>query len=275
MSNRIKLFVAAITIAVFGALTSPASAAPPKISLWIGHPYIPVGTVGYSWYYECSGLYHSGADAVLKYKAWSPAGISGYDVTWDDSHGGWTTHYATNVTQHWFADNYASDCGGPWPWEWTVTAYSKSGASITRAEHDSIEVVRWNNTSTGFVGERGKWTFSAGWKKTKNAGADGGSLNGTTVRGASGTFVAHVYSTGEHRDLEMATGPRHGRAAIYVDGKYRTTIDSNAKVNGSQVYLWDSGALAKGTHTIKVVNLATSGRPRIDINAMSGLWANL
>jgi hypothetical protein len=71
------------------------------------------------------------------------------------------------------------------------------------------------------------------------------------------------------RDARAPYGPARGRAAIYVDGKYRTTIDTYAPVNGNQVYVWDSGALSKGTHAIKVVDLATPGRPRIDVNAMS------
>ncbi len=272
MSNKLKLFVAAITVAVFGALTSPASAAPPRITLWVGHPYIPVGTVGWSYLYECSGLEHSGVGAVLKYQAWSPDGISGYDVTENDGHVYTTTHYKTNVPIRSLVTNYNNDCGGPSETQWEVTAYSKSGASVSRITYDYLEVVRWNNTTTGDVGAHGWWSFSPGWKKSTCTCADGGSQNYTTVKGAYGAFVAQVHANGEHRDLEMATGPGRGRAAIYVDGKYETTVDTYAKVNGNQVYKWDSGGLTKGTHTIKVVNLATAGRPRIDINAMSGFW---
>jgi hypothetical protein len=78
-----------------------------------------------------------------------------------------------------------------------------------------------------------------------------------------------VTAAGEHRDLMMATGPARGRADIYLDGVRRATIDTYAPTNGNRVYVWDSGSLSKGSHVIKVVNRATPGRPRIDINAMS------
>ena len=70
-----------------------------------------------------------------------------------------------------------------------------------------------------------------------------------------------------HVALVMAKGPARGKAAIYFDGGYVTTVDTYASVNTNRVVMWDKGLTGTANHTIKVVNLATSGRPRIDVDA--------
>jgi len=209
---------------------------------------------------------------VFTYKASSPAGISRYDVTYNSGYGATTWHSATNVARYWQADDYADTCGagyGGGSGTWTVTAHDWSGASITRSEAYFLSVVRWNNDASETPRNADTWAFTSGWKVSYCTCANGGTQVNNTKAGAYGSYLAHVAVAGEHRDLMMATGPGRGRANIYIDGVRKMTIDTYARVNGNQVYVWDSGALSKGTHTIKVVNLATPGRPRIDINAMS------
>jgi hypothetical protein len=43
-------------------------------------------------------------------------------------------------------------------------------------------------------------------------------------------------------------------------------VDTCAAANTNRVVMWDKGLLGTANHTIKVVNLATAGRPRIDID---------
>jgi len=56
---------------------------------------------------------------------------------------------------------------------------------------------------------------------------------------------------------------------IYIDGKWRKTIDTrSSKFKPRQIVfsaLWDK----PGTHYIKIVNLATPGRPRFDIDGLA------
>ena len=54
---------------------------------------------------------------------------------------------------------------------------------------------------------------------------------------------------------------------MYVDGKRITTVNtySATKANRKVVWVRKMGA---GTHTITIVNLATTGRPRIDLDAV-------
>jgi hypothetical protein len=46
-----------------------------------------------------------------------------------------------------------------------------------------------------------------------------------------------------------------------------TTVDSYASTNTNRVVMWDKGLLGIADHTIKVVNLGSAGRPRIDVDA--------
>jgi len=264
--------VAAVASIAGLGLVQPASAAT-GLTLTVNHPYVRVGTVG-SWVNACTLTGWSTAPSILTYTASSPAGIASYDVSYNSGFSPpVTTHYTTNTPAKWTADNYFGDCGGqggPGSGGWIVVAHDKAGHSITKQENYTLTVVRWNNSVTGGLGPNpGSWGFSGGWKSTTCPCADGGSQVNNTKAGAFALYTAHVSVAGEHRDLEMATGPGRGKAAIYLDGVLKKTIDTHAAVNGNQVYVWDSGALAKGTHTIKVVNLATAGHPRIDINAMT------
>ena len=67
----------------------------------------------------------------------------------------------------------------------------------------------------------------------------------------------------------MTKGPGHGKVALYLDGKLVTTLDTNATVTTNRLYMWDFGPLTPGAHIVKLVNKATAGRPRIDLNAVA------
>jgi hypothetical protein len=65
----------------------------------------------------------------------------------------------------------------------------------------------------------------------------------------------------------MAKAPDRGSAKIYVDGKVDATVDTHAAVAQNRIIVWQH-ALGKGAHTVKLVNLATKGHPRIDLDAV-------
>ena len=89
----------------------------------------------------------------------------------------------------------------------------------------------------------------------------------TSTYKASLTTVVNANGYPKHVALVMAKGPARGKASIYLDGKYIKTIDTYAASNTNRVVMWDTEVAGTGNHTIKVVNQATSGRPRIDVDA--------
>lgn len=72
--------------------------------------------------------------------------------------------------------------------------------------------------------------------------------------------------------MEKARG--RGRAQVLVDGRLVATIDTLASAPVHRSVIW-AGNVPAGVHTVSVVNPATSGRPRIDVDAfmVSGLDA--
>jgi hypothetical protein len=110
-------------------------------------------------------------------------------------------------------------------------------------------------------------TIVSGWTRSSCTCALGGSTLRTSTRNAA--LRATVTGAGKHVALAMAKGPARGRAAVYFDGVLQKTIDTYASSNKNRIVMWQR-SLPSGTHTVKVVNLATSGRPRIDVDAFMG-----
>ena len=58
-----------------------------------------------------------------------------------------------------------------------------------------------------------------------------------------------------------------GRADVFVDGVKKATVDTHATSTRHRVVVWQ-GLYTRGTHTLRVVNRATPGHPRIDLDTL-------
>ncbi len=58
------------------------------------------------------------------------------------------------------------------------------------------------------------------------------------------------------------------RAKVYIDGKFSGRINTY-KVKSQFRRIVFSRSLAPGVHTLRIVNLATKSRPRLDIDAIA------
>jgi len=108
-----------------------------------------------------------------------------------------------------------------------------------------------------------QWTGS--WQTSIGPWASGSEMRYTSAPGASVSF-AHPFQEGDHIGLVMAKGPGRGSAAIYVDDVQVATVNTHAPANDNRRIVFDQRMTA-GTHTLKVVNLATAGHARIDVDA--------
>jgi hypothetical protein len=88
----------------------------------------------------------------------------------------------------------------------------------------------------------------------------------TSAAGARATFT-RTYARGDQVALVMATGPGRGAASIRIDGSWVTNVDTYAASNTNRVVVFQR-RMSAGTHTISIVNHATPGRPRIDLDAV-------
>ncbi len=67
--------------------------------------------------------------------------------------------------------------------------------------------------------------------------------------------------------IVMPMAPNRGKAKIKVDGVRRGTVDTYSPTRDNRIVVWQTEPLEAGVHTITVINLATEGRPRIDVDA--------
>ena len=235
--------------------TGPSLTVPARSAYVIGQiADDPLLVDGELWYAD------RGAYRQFTWKASDPSGICRYTV--DEFHNveGWyyateryTTH-ATTGTYTYKNDDYenSDDMG-----EIRVNAYDCAG--------NRTSVIR----PTNYIGIERDYgpTVPAQWSRTSCVCAIGDSMLRTSTKNASLSTVVNGQGRKEHVALVMAKGPARGKAAIYFDGNLATTVDTYAEKNTNRVVMWDRELTGTGNHTVKVVNLATPGRPRIDIDA--------
>ena len=105
--------------------------------------------------------------------------------------------------------------------------------------------------------------YSGTWTSANSSAASGGSLKYSTSSGASASYSF----TGSSIAWVASKGPNRGSADVYIDGVLKATVSlhSTSYLNQRIVYAFNWSL--NGTHTIRIVNRATSGHPRIDIDA--------
>jgi hypothetical protein len=114
--------------------------------------------------------------------------------------------------------------------------------------------------------------YSGTWTTSKCACFSGGTTMKTTQKGASATFriyTRELYQPGPFAlALSMPKAPDRSNVAIYVNDVKVATINnySAAKINSTIV--WRQSFPEGQTPVIKVVNLATAGHTRSDIDAV-------
>jgi hypothetical protein len=157
------------------------------------------------------------------------------------------------------ATNYDGDCGGGSVQEgvraWRVVARDAAGNSTARRVAANVSVLQdnWSDLTYG-----GRWAVShcECWSGR------------TTHRTSAAKASVSVSVTGHHVALVMAKGPTRGQARVYVNGVAKATIHSYSASVSSSIVVWNGGLPQGRTNVVKVVNLATSGHPRIDVDAV-------
>jgi hypothetical protein len=114
------------------------------------------------------------------------------------------------------------------------------------------------DTSPG-ISYRGRWSTA------RSSGSSGGTTHWTTRAGDS--FAATSDGADGPVGLVMEKGPDRGSAAVYVDGVLRRTVDTHSARTRHRTVVWQ-GLFARGEHTLRVVNRATTGHPRIDLDTL-------
>jgi hypothetical protein len=240
-----------------------ADTTPPNLSV-TPRPAFVVGSTVHpsSFAIPDEGLYYFIADLLLIWSATDPSGICGYDVEelgdgdqqvlvfdslqtsavvqgddYDASYGG-----GSLVTQGW--EVRARDCAGN-------TAVVEVPQRLRVRQEDAFTYRR---------------AYTGGWATSMCQCWMATQTRYTRAKGASAA-VTLTAEPGQHVGVVMPKGPDRGKAAVYVDGRRRATVDTFSRTRAHRQIVWEA-RLTRGSHTIKVVNLATSGHPRIDIDGL-------
>lgn len=102
------------------------------------------------------------------------------------------------------------------------------------------------------------------WHRAYSRYASGGSILYTTRIGAAYALTFR----GRGVAIVAPRGIGRGKFGVYIDGVRVGTVDEYASSYLARRVLFARSGLAYGTHTLRVVALATAGRQRIDVDAL-------
>jgi concanavalin A-like lectin/glucanase superfamily protein len=116
-------------------------------------------------------------------------------------------------------------------------------------------------TSAGF--QEGSATYTGTWKSSSFAGAWGGTARFTTAASAAATFsCTSCDAIAWVTDEDSA----HGSARVFVDGALKATVNARSSSQKNRVIAYAAQWPTDGAHTIRIVNVATSGHPRTTVD---------
>jgi Fibronectin type III domain len=104
--------------------------------------------------------------------------------------------------------------------------------------------------------------YKGTWTTNSFTGAWGGTAVYSTASGASATFTCTCEAIAWVTD----EGSNHGSASVYVDGVLKKTVNTQTSTNKNRVVVYKVGWASDGPHTLRIVNLATSGHPRVNVD---------
>lgn len=268
-TRRLLVGTAAVFLVV-GALSPPARAAidqtPPTLSVNI-KPLFVVGSV-VERFTQFPVEYATNVAQLIQWSATDNVGVCSYDLfdqpAGDDPE---PILQSSQDTQYTFqAGDYNGDFGGGSfvTVGFYVTARDCQGNATTKVVSEQVIVNQEDGRSatgpSGTLASSGTWATTTCscflWERTRR----------TSQSGARMTFT-RTYEQGDQVALVMALGPARGRASIRIDGMWLTNVDTFAPVNTNRVVVFQR-MMPEGTHTLTIVNQATPGRPRIDVDAV-------
>jgi len=147
---------------------------------------------------------------------------------------------------------------------WKIAAHDCAG-NTSSATTTVLPVVTQENSST--YGYKGVTISYAGRWNSSICRCWSGSRDQWTSTAGSRATITRTWATGDQVALVTEMAPDRGAFEVLVDGVHRATVDTYAATRSHRSVVWNS-RLSAGTHTIIVVNLATPGRERIDLDAV-------
>jgi len=142
------------------------------------------------------------------------------------------------------------------PDRYVVRVTDCAGNTTTSAITRSVVDVK-DDDEPGFITYTGRWGIS------RFPGFADGATHFASAPGAVAAFMVDGGAVG----LVMEKAANRGSAKVFVDGVLKGTVDTYSVTTKHRQVVW-SATLPPGRHFIRVVNSATPGHPRIDVDAI-------
>jgi hypothetical protein len=124
--------------------------------------------------------------------------------------------------------------------------------TLSRVFHGSVA-----QESAPTVTRTGTWTIA-------NSSSFDGGHDRYSIKGGSSMSVRF---TGAGIAWVAPTGPTRGAARVYLDGTLQKAVSLYSTAPGFRKLMYTHMWAVSGTHTLKIVVVGTSGRPRVDVDA--------
>jgi hypothetical protein len=156
-------------------------------------------------------------------------------------------------------------------------------ASLQRSLSSSVNAYRFRDRAVDASGNLSAWAtgpatyvslrqetgtgivYHGSWASAASSSALGGRLRSTTSMGA---YVTYAF-TGRGFSFVSRKGTTSGKASIYIDGVYLATVDLYASTTTMRWVAYAKTYATSTKHVLKIVNLATSGRPRLYLDGFA------
>lgn len=211
----------------------------------------------------------NGIEMLAQWRASDPSGICGYSRrkvyagTPPDPWTPWNRHRSVSTTTTDYDDQQG---GGSFKFEGYDVRARDCAGNIARGFVAFLPIVYQENGASYGYGTL-PHSYSGTWRISTCACWSGGTTRYTTSHDARASFRFSDPRAGHPIALVMEQAPDRGQARILVDGSVRTTIDTYSATKRHRSVVW-VGYVGSGTHVLTVVNVATPGRARIDVDAV-------
>ena len=168
--------------------------------------------------------------------------------------------------------------GGPYGWTVATSAATRSatfsGLALAAAHRFRVRAQDSDGTWSAWaiasasltptaVSDRSSLvTYSGAWIRYANASSTDGWITSSSRAGARASYRF----TGRSVSVVALTSSARGKASVYIDGTYNTTIDTFSSTTAYRKIVYVGNWSVAGTHTIELRVAGTAGRPTVSVD---------
>jgi Concanavalin A-like lectin/glucanases superfamily len=180
------------------------------------------------------------------------SGIARYELVQQTDGGTWTT-VSTSLT----STSLDRALAHGHTYRFRVRAIDRAGNPSSWVSGPTFRIAHYGETST-------RLRYSGTWAITRSTAFWGGQAKASSSAGARATISV----TGRSVEWVARKAPTRGKAQVYVNGVLKATVDLYASSYQNQRVVWAANWSTSATRTVSIRVLGTSGRPRVEVDAI-------